>query len=91
MIIFYTTYLSIVFGMRKVIKPQLPPHAVAMAFRIHDLFGCIANLVLVMLLVMEVWSIWNRLGAYATICSEEALTPVSVQQRLPSRISSPLF
>ena len=77
MFVFYTTYLSIVFGMRKFMKLRLPPHRVAMVFRIHDLIGCVANLVLTLLLGMEAWSICNRLGAYAAICSEGAFTPVS--------------
>jgi len=45
-----------------------------------DLIGCMEKLVLAMLLGVETWSIWNRLGTYAAICSEEAFssTPVSV-------------
>ena len=77
MFIFYTTYLSIVFGMRKFMKLRLPPNGVAMVFRIHDLIGCVANLVLALLLGMEAWSICNRLSPYAAICAEEAFTPVS--------------
>jgi len=71
------TYLSVLFGMRKVMKYRMPSSKVAMAFRIYDLFVSMASMSIAVLLGMEGWSIFNRLGAYGAICSDEAFTPVS--------------
>lgn len=53
----------------------MPSSKVAMAFRIYDLFVSMASMSIAVLLGMEGWSIFNRLGAYGAICSDEAFTP----------------
>ncbi|KAL4078989.1 ELO family [Scleroderma yunnanense] len=75
MVYLFITYLSAVFGIRKVMKYRAPFRSLYTAFRIHDLINSVASLMLAMLLGMEVWSIWKKMGAYNAICSEEAFTP----------------
>ena len=81
MFVLFITYLSVLFGMREVMKSRVPSSKVAMAFRIYDLSVSMASMSIAVLLGMEGWSIWNRLGVYGAICSEEAFTPVSACNR----------
>lgn len=73
----FITYLSFVFGAREIMKSRASSSKVAIALRVHNLFVSAASLVLAVLLGIEAWSTWNKLGAYNAICSEEAFTPVS--------------
>lgn len=78
-VIFMTvTYLSVVFGTRKIMEYRAPVKLTTL-FRAHNILLCVGSFVLMTLLGEEVVSNWMKIGTYGVICAQEAYTPVSSQ------------
>ena len=70
------TYLTVVFGMREIMRDRAPLKLTDL-FRAHNLFLSVASLVLVLLIGEEVVSNWIKFGSYGILCAEEAYSQVS--------------
>lgn len=71
------TYLSVVFGTRKIMEHRAPAKFTTL-FRAHNLLLCVSSFILMTLLGEEVVSNWRKVGTYGIICAQEAYTPVSM-------------
>ncbi|KIM56996.1 hypothetical protein SCLCIDRAFT_1219831 [Scleroderma citrinum Foug A] len=68
------TYLSVVFGTRKIMEHRAPAKFTTL-FRAHNLLLCVSSFILMTLLGEEVVSNWRKVGTYGIICAQEAYTP----------------